>query len=94
MEQYAITADLREKSDFPLWDGVFCPEYFENQLKFYPDPNIKIYYFSLNGKDIILENGFSTEKDETWNAETTLCKFLEYATREGWRVGESWGFSV
>jgi len=93
MGNFPVIKSMEEekKEEFPLWNGVFCPEWFESFKGDYPNPKIKVYYSSNKfGPDLSL--GFSLEKTENWSRRGTLVDFLEAAFMRNWIVGENWGF--
>ena len=93
MGDFPVIKDMEEKKKegFPLWDGVFCPEWFEQLRDIFPNPKERIYY-SSNKFGPVFNNGFCRDKDTNWNKRGILIEFITAADESGWYVGECFGF--
>ena len=84
-----------KSEDIPeIWKDRHIPSFITRKDEFdiYPDPDMIVYAFSLNKKDIQYSQGFDTEIDGEWNVPVKLSAYCEAAYHNGWIAGCGWAF--
>ena len=70
------------------WEGLECPDDFDEQKCFYPNPNVYVYFVNENDQG---KYGFSLNKTEKYCFRSTLIDFVRYAENAGWYAHEGYG---
>ena len=92
MEDKTVKNSMEEIEVPEKWEDVFCPDYFLDQLEFFPDPEQIIYVQSFAGEQPIFALGFRKKENTDYWLPMRIKDFISLSWKMGWRVGLSWGF--